>query len=108
MLSFRLSCPCGYLSNIVSYGRELFSPVDYYVPVIVDGDEELHHICIKLREGESEEAFFDRLDSSTEECFAQQFGENATLMTPLDLFGEQILKCPRCGQERAKFVSAGF
>ncbi|QDU47925.1 hypothetical protein Pan110_02370 [Gimesia panareensis] len=108
MWSYRLKCPCGFESNSAGYGRDLFSSPDYYVPVVVDGDEKLHHLCIKPREGESEEEFTDRLHSSIEECFAQQFGENATLMTGLGIRGDQIVKCPRCGQERAKFEFAGF
>ncbi|WP_417388088.1 hypothetical protein [Gimesia sp.] len=108
MWCFKLTCSCGFVSNVQGYGRDLFSSPDYYVPVVVDDDEKLHCICIQPREGESEDEFFDRLDSSIEECFAEQFGENATLMTGLGIRGDQIVKCPRCGQERAKFEFAGF
>lgn len=108
MWHYRLKCPCGFESNSAGYGRDLFTSPDFFVPVVVDGDEKLHHICVKPREGESEEAFLERLQSSIEECFALQFGENATLMTGLGIRGDQIVKCPRCGQEQAKFAFAGW
>ena len=103
-----IKMPCGFESNSEGFGRDLFSSSGFFIPVVVDGDEKLHHICIEPQKGESDEEFYDRLETSIEESFAQQFGEYATLMTGLGVRGGQIIKCPRCGQKRAKFEFAGF
>ncbi len=106
-MQYRLKCPCGYESAPVPFGSDAWSP-DYNVPVVVENDEVLRHVVIVKQEEESEEQFGDRLDSAIAAEIADSYGPAATRMTPLAIRGDQIVQCPRCKVEQAKFEFAGF
>ncbi|QDT41975.1 hypothetical protein Pan241w_20550 [Gimesia alba] len=107
MQQFRLKCPCGYESNLAPFGSDAWSS-SYFVPVVLSDDEVLHRVEIKKRADEPEEDFDERLDEAIQTQALDEFGENATIMTPLAIRGDQTVKCPRCGRQEAKFQFVGF
>lgn len=107
MYQYRLECECGYASNSAPFGSSVGSP-SHYVPVVVDGSDTLQTLEIVKRESESEEDFCERLDNTIESAAVEMFGKNTTVMTPLAIRGEQVVRCPKCKEEKAKFVFAGF
>ena len=56
MYTYRLECECGYVSNPSPYGQDMWSP-NYYVPVVVDGDDKLQTLQIVMLEDETDKEF---------------------------------------------------
>lgn len=107
MYQYRLECECGYVSNSAPFGSSMGSP-SHYVPVVVDGTDTLQTLEIVKLENETEDDFCERLDNTIESAAVETFGENLTVMTPSAIRAEQVARCPKCKEERAKFVFAGF
>jgi hypothetical protein len=59
-------------------------------------------------ESESEDEFDNRINTMTESIATETFGENATTMTPLAVRGDQVVQCPKCKKNTARFEFAGF
>jgi hypothetical protein len=108
MLGYRLICPCGYKSNSAPSGSEI-SHSDYSIPVVIEDDERLYHIEIKQPDNESDELFFERLDSAIQLEIEKRFGgRSVVIMTPMHSMGDLFVRCPRCKQTMAKFQFAGW
>lgn len=107
MITYQLICPCGFKSNSVGYGVDVWTS-GFFVPVYVDGDERLHQLYIEEREGEAEEEYEARLESSIKESTIQQFGENAVYMSLSEVSGGPVVKCPHCRERCAKFRCDGM
>lgn len=107
MFAYRLKCPCGYESNAVPYGSDSWSP-HFSVPVVVQSEEVLQHLQVQKHDAESEDDFEQRLDRAIVAQAAEEFGDEAVVMTPLAIRGDQIVCCPRCGRCEARFQFTGF
>lgn len=78
------------------------------MPVVVGDNEKLQKLKLVKLENESEDEFDNRIDTMTQSIATEIFGANATTMTPLAVRGDQIVQCPRCKENTARFEFVGF
>lgn len=112
MYCYKLTCPCGFQSNDVGMGSNIEQP-EYRLPVFVPGDETLYELIINAREHETHEEYEARLDANLEteiqSALQQQFDENAECLNGEGAVeGNQVVCCPVCHQETARFQFSGF
>ena len=107
MYQYRLECECGYASNSAPFGSSVGSS-SHYVPVVVDGTDKLQTLEFAKLENETEEDFCERLDNTLEAVAVATFGERITTMTPSAIRGEQVVRCPKCKEAKARFAFVGF
>ena len=107
MVQYKLKCECGFESNYVPYGDDVWSD-EYCIPVFVPGDENLKTIRLVQKTNETDEKFEDRIHATVTTKLELEFTPNSIALMPVLIESKEPLPCPRCGCKSAVFTFAGF
>jgi hypothetical protein len=106
----KVTCECGFESNVASIGMVNSRPCTYQVPVFLQGPGELTEFLFHEAEiGLKDEALVDWVQEHGDEQIRRSLGDDVIVYGSWPDGGPAPpIRCPQCRQAKAQFVDAGF